>query len=185
MPFPSLNSRAARSFRILTVIYLVGTLFTVLTPIGATVGRLKTIAGVWIQGGPFLDLLPPVIVGDVMLNILAFIPLTLLPAVGWPHVRLWAWGVMGSLVSVLAETLQGLIPALHRRADVFNIIENSAGAWIGVWMTAALTVALAEQTTTGALPAQQMACPRPSHQPAGLRPWLSSFRTSSTRGSAR
>lgn len=124
-----------RVCRALTLTYLVLVGLAVLTPTGLLIIAIKGEAGVWLQGGPSLAVLPPVVVGDVVLNILAYIPLALLLCLGWPRIRPWMWGCACTLVSAAAETAQ-LLPMLHRRAYLPNVIENGLGAFIGVWIAA-------------------------------------------------
>lgn len=76
--------------------------------------------------------------GDITSNIAAFIPLTLLLALAWRRRPLWVSGVVGMCISITAETLQLLLPQIHRRPYIWNVVENSIGAWIGVAIAAVI-----------------------------------------------
>jgi len=95
-----------------------------------------------------------VVLGDVVLNIVGFIPLTLLLSLGWPKVRPYAWAGVCLLMSVACEALQ-LIPVLNRRADLLNIVENGSGAFIGAWIAVQIR----------RLSAGQVVAPVPTAQP--------------------
>lgn len=125
--------RATWVWRVVASAYLLIILLSVLTPSAVLVTIVKFHVGLWIQGGRRFQMLPSTPVGDVVLNVAAFIPLTWLLSLGWPRTRTWVWGLFGCLVSVIAETGQLILPGIHRRPDIMNVLENSLGAWIGVW----------------------------------------------------
>ncbi|QCV87435.1 VanZ family protein [Acidipropionibacterium jensenii] len=122
-----------RLCRGITAGYLVLIGLAVLTPIRQQAIAVKRMTGVRLQGGASHPAIDPVVLGDVVLNIVGFIPLTLLLSLGWPRVRPYAWAGVCLLVSMACEALQ-LIPALNRRADLFNILENGSGAFTGAWI---------------------------------------------------
>lgn len=143
-----------RLCRGITAGYLVLIGLAVLTPIRQEAIAVKRMAGVRLQGGSSHPAIDPVVLGDVVLNIVGFIPLTLLLSLGWPKVRQYVWAGVCLLMSVACETLQ-LIPVLNRRADLLNIVENGSGAFIGAWIAVQIR----------RLSAWQVVAPVPTAQP--------------------
>ncbi|MCI1749052.1 MAG: VanZ family protein [Acidipropionibacterium sp.] len=82
--------------------------------------------------------MPAITVGDIASNIAAFIPVTLLLALGWRRVPLWVCGIVGMVLSAAGEMMQYLFPEVHRRPDIWNVVQNSIGAWIGVAIAAVI-----------------------------------------------
>ncbi|MEE8888632.1 MAG: VanZ family protein [Acidipropionibacterium acidipropionici] len=78
--------------------------------------------------------------GDVVMNIVAFIPLTVFLGIAWRRIPSWVCGIIGTVASMCAETIQYLIPALTRRPDIWNVMENSVGSWLGALIVAALRI---------------------------------------------
>ncbi|AZZ40228.1 VanZ family protein [Acidipropionibacterium jensenii] len=142
-----------RLCRGITAGYLVLVGLAVLTPIRQEAIAVKRMAGVRLQGGTSHPAIDPVVLGDVVLNIVGFIPLTLLLSLGWPKVRPYVWAGFCLLMSVACETLQ-LIPALNRRADLLNIVENGSGALIGAWVAVQIR-RLSARTVVDAIPVAQ------------------------------
>jgi glycopeptide antibiotics resistance protein len=118
--------------RVLVPLYLLAVAAAVLVPDPHAVGTFKYNLGAPVQrlGGPFAQISAAGI-GDVIGNVVGFIPLTLLLCLGWRRVPGRIWGIAATLLSIAAETAQYLLP-INRRADPWNIVQNSAGAWIGV-----------------------------------------------------
>ncbi|AZZ41382.1 VanZ family protein [Acidipropionibacterium jensenii] len=150
-----------RLCRGITAGYLVLIGLAVLTPIRQEAIAVKRMAGVRLQGGTSHPAIDPVVLGDVVLNIVGFIPLTLLLSLGWPKVRPYVWAGFCLLMSVACETLQ-LIPSLNRRADLLNIVENGSGAFIGAWIAVQIRRLSAWQVIAPAPTAQPDAVP--AHQ---------------------
>lgn len=129
--------------RILVPIYLLMIAAAVLLPDPVTIHAVKEWIGELIQSaGARIARSSSVKLGDVASNIAAFIPLTLLLGLAWRRVPTWVWGLTGTLLSVAAETAQYLIPELTRRPDVWNVIENSIGSWVGSLLVALIPKAL-------------------------------------------
>lgn len=105
----------------------------VLIPAKNLVIAVKVEAGILIQGGAEDPLINPMVLGDVVLNVVGYVPLALLLSLGWPRVRPWAWASLCLLVSLTTEAIQ-MLPILNRRADVLNVVENGLGAFIGAWI---------------------------------------------------
>jgi len=71
---------------------------------------------------------------DVIVNILGFVPLGFLLSLYWKGIRtrreaLWSATLIGALLSLLIEILQGFIP--QRDSGLTDVITNSFGAAIG------------------------------------------------------
>lgn len=124
--------------RALALIYLLVIATAVLIPDPRAVGTFKYNLGTPFRqlGGLFAEVSATTL-GDVIGNVAGFIPLTVLLCLGWRRVRGWVWGACATLLSVAAETAQYLLP-ITRRADLWNVVENSAGAWIGVLLVSLL-----------------------------------------------
>lgn len=132
MPSESVTFRPFWACRILTPIYLIAIGIAVLVPDGRFIALIKYNVGAWMQGSPKQPhfLIEPVVLGDITLNILAFIPLALLLSLGWPRLRPRIWVLICIFVSIAAEIGQFVLP-VGRRPDLFNILENGLGALIG------------------------------------------------------
>ncbi|QCV95986.1 VanZ family protein [Acidipropionibacterium acidipropionici] len=118
--------------RVLVPLYLVAIASALLIPDPHAVGTFKYNLGTPLrQLGGFFTTVSATAMGDVIGNVVGFIPLTLLLCLGWRRVPGRIWGIAATLLSIAAETAQYLLP-INRRADPWNIVQNSAGAWIGV-----------------------------------------------------
>ena len=119
---PEPLSRLRRSARGAAVFFLALTALAVLWPSGSDIADVKETIGPWFLGA----------VGkDVVLNLVMLAPFTFCAVIGWPQTPWWVWAVLGCEVSLASETAQALLPVLHRRAKVANILQNSTGAWVG------------------------------------------------------
>ncbi|AXE39854.1 VanZ family protein [Acidipropionibacterium virtanenii] len=125
--------------RLAVPLYLIAIAAAVLLPDPQAIGTFKYNVGMQIQRiANRISHVSPTALGDIASNIIAFIPLTFLLGMAWRRVPVWVWGLVGMLASVGAETAQYLLPELSRRPDIWNVIENSIGAWIGA-LLASLT----------------------------------------------
>ena len=82
--------------------------------------------------GTRLDLPAALIEGarvEFMLNVVAFMPLSLLGSLLRPHVTLSAWTAAGFAGSLLVEMIQTLLP--DRSATHSDIVANTLGAALG------------------------------------------------------
>ena len=79
---------------------------------------------------------------DVVLNLIMLLPLGCLVMGGWPKVSPWKWCLGGFTLGALAETIQWLFPALHRRALIDNVFQNGIGACLGVGLALLIMWAL-------------------------------------------
>lgn len=119
--------------RVLLPLYLLAVAAAVLIPDPHAVGTFKYNLGFPLQQlGGLSAQVSATLIGDILGNVAGFIPLTVLLCLGWRGVPGWVWGAVGCLLSVAAEAAQFLLPELSRRPDLWNIVENSAGGWIGV-----------------------------------------------------
>lgn len=113
----------SRLARFLTPPMLLAAIVAVTWPSGAQVAELKENVGPW-----FLNAIGK----DVILNLIMLLPLGCLVMGGWPKVSPWKWCLGGFILGALAETIQWLFPALHRRALIDNVFQNGIGACLGV-----------------------------------------------------
>ena len=113
----------SRLARFLTPPMLLAVIVAVTWPSGAQVAELKENVGPW-----FLNAIGK----DVVLNLVMLLPLGCLVMGGWPKVSPWKWCLGGFILGALAETIQWLFPALHRRALIDNVFQNGIGACLGV-----------------------------------------------------
>lgn len=123
----------SRLARFLTSPMLLAVVVAVTWPSGAQVAELKENVGPW-----FLNAIGK----DVVLNLIMLLPLGCLVMGGWPKVSPWKWCLGGFTLGALAETIQWLFPALHRRALIDNVFQNGIGACLGVGLALLIMWAL-------------------------------------------
>lgn len=123
----------SRLARFLTPPMLLAVIVAVTWPSGAQVAELKENVGPW-----FLNAIGK----DVVLNLIMLLPLGCLVMGGWPKVSPWKWCLGGFTLGALAETIQWLFPALHRRALIDNVFQNGIGACVGVGLALVIMWAL-------------------------------------------
>lgn len=123
----------SRLARFLTPPMLLAVIVAVTWPSGAQVAELKENVGPW-----FLNAIGK----DVVLNLIMLLPLGCLVMGGWPKVIPWKWCLGGFTLGALAETIQWLFPALHRRALIDNVFQNGIGACLGVGLALVIMWAL-------------------------------------------
>lgn len=123
----------SRLARFLTPPMLLAVIVAVTWPSGAQVAELKENVGPW-----FLNAIGK----DVVLNLIMLLPLGCLVMGGWPKVSPWKWCLGGFTLGTLAETIQWLFPALHRRALIDNVFQNGIGACLGVGLALVIMWAL-------------------------------------------
>lgn len=127
----------SRLARFLTPPMLLAVIVAVTWPSGAQVAELKENVGPW-----FLNAIGK----DVVLNLIMLLPLGCLVMGGWPKVSPWKWCLGGFTLGALAETIQWLFPALHRRALIDNVFQNGIGACLGVGLALVIMWALQRKT---------------------------------------
>lgn len=123
----------SRLARFLSPPMLLAVIVAVTWPSGAQVAELKENVGPW-----FLNAIGK----DVVLNLIMLLPLGCLVMGGWPKVSPWKWCLGGFTLGALAETIQWLFPALHRRALIDNVFQNGIGACLGVGLALLIMWAL-------------------------------------------
>lgn len=123
----------SRLARFLTPPMLLAVIVAVTWPSGAQVAELKENVSPW-----FLNAIGK----DVVLNLIMLLPLGCLVMGGWPKVSPWKWCLDGFTLGALAETIQWLFPALHRRALIDNVFQNGIGACLGVGLALVIMWAL-------------------------------------------
>ncbi|MDT0202379.1 VanZ family protein [Nocardioides sp. AE5] len=79
---------------------------------------------------------------EIALNVLLFVPLTVLGAVLWPQVRAWQWVVIAMVATLAIESTQ-YVALPGRSATVSDLIANTSGAILGlapgIWLRAWLS----------------------------------------------
>ncbi len=106
--------------------YLVSLAYVVLSPQGTAAGQavLVTYRALGLVG---LDVAPALV--EPALNVILFVPLSLLGGYLFRAVRLGGWVLAGAAVSALVETLQLVIPG--RVPTFLDVVANTAGALLG------------------------------------------------------
>lgn len=138
-PRGSLVSGPTVVARTLVLFYSVAIVIAVLIPNPHAVRAIKRKVGMLLRHvAARVSQVDPTQLGDVTTNVAAFIPLTLLFGIAWRRVPAWVWGIVGTVISVCAEAAQYLVPELTRRPDIWNVVENSLGGWIGAFLAALL-----------------------------------------------
>ena len=117
-----MSERRQAILRVLAVAYLLVVLLATLWPSGDDVSGVKDTLGLWFLSAE---------AKDVLLNLGMLVPLSLLAVLAWPRVPWWAWALAACLLSAGVELTQLLAPVLSRRGSALNVLENSAGAWVG------------------------------------------------------
>lgn len=128
--------------RVLLVGYLLFVGFTVWlpAPVSARVtGLVRTLAR-WVADAGIASYHPNVIVLEFLANVALFAPIGLLLVLAWPRLRLWRAVLVGALMSVLIETVQGFMPS--RFPTISDVVANTLGTLIGaVIVTVILSLA--------------------------------------------
>jgi glycopeptide antibiotics resistance protein len=138
MPAPP-NARArtgAVVARVLLVGYLLFVGFTVWLPaaISAKVTGLVGIIARWIADAGITSYQRSAFVLEILANVALFVPIGLLLALAWPRLRLWQTVLIGALMSVVIETVQGVMPS--RFPTLSDVIANTFGTLVGAAIVA-------------------------------------------------
>ena len=117
--------------RVLLVGYLLFVGFTVWlpAPVSAKVTGLVRIIARWIADAGIASYGRSTFVLEILANVALFVPIGLLLVLAWPRLRLWQAVLIGALMSVLIETVQGAMPS--RFPTLSDVIANTTGALIG------------------------------------------------------
>ena len=117
--------------RALLVGYLLFVGFTVWLPatVSAKVTGLVGIVATWVADAGIASYSRSAFVLEILANVALFVPVGLLLALAWPRLRLWQTVLIGALMSVLIETVQGVMPS--RFPTLSDVIANTTGTLIG------------------------------------------------------
>ncbi len=117
--------------RVLLVGYLLFVGFTVWLPaaISAKVTGLVGIIASWVADAGIASYARSAFVLEILANVALFVPIGLLLALAWPRLRVWQTVLVGALMSVLIETVQGVMPS--RFPTLSDVIANTTGTLIG------------------------------------------------------
>ena len=130
-PIPRARTGAVVA-RVLLVGYLLFVGFTVWLPaaVSAKVTGLVGIMARWVADAGIASYERSAFVLEILANVALFVPIGLLLVLAWPRLRLWQAVLIGALMSVLIETVQGVMPS--RFPTVSDVIANTTGTLIGV-----------------------------------------------------
>ena len=117
--------------RALLVGYLLFVGFTVWLPatVSAKVTGLVGIVATWVADAGIASYSRSAFVLEILANVALFVPVGLLLALAWPRLRLWQTVLIGALMSVVIETVQGVMPS--RFPTLSDVIANTTGTLIG------------------------------------------------------
>ncbi|MEV8170001.1 VanZ family protein [Microbacterium sp. NPDC077486] len=141
---PTLATRAPRgrvAARVALVSYLLFVGFTVWLP-AAVSSKVTGLVGVmarWVAEAGIAPYQQSAVVLEVLANVALFVPVGLLLPVAWPRLRLWQVTLAGGLLSVVIESVQGLMPS--RFPTLSDVIANTTGTFLGA-VVATLLLAL-------------------------------------------
>ncbi|KJQ55066.1 VanZ family protein [Microbacterium sp. SA39] len=122
--------------RVLLVGYLLFVGFTVWLPaaISSRVTGLVGIIARWIAEAGITSYQRAAFVLEILANVALFVPIGLLLLLAWPRLRLWQAVLIGALMSVVIETVQGVMPS--RFPTLSDVIANTLGTLIGALIVA-------------------------------------------------
>lgn len=121
----------AMAARAALVGYLLFVGFTVWLPasVSAKVTGLVGLVASWVADAGIASYTRSAMVLEVLANVALFVPVGLLLAFALPRLRTWQVVLMGGLMSVVIETVQGLMPS--RFPTLSDVIANTTGTLIG------------------------------------------------------
>ncbi|MDH5134399.1 MULTISPECIES: VanZ family protein [unclassified Microbacterium] len=148
---PTLATRAPRgrvAARVALVGYLLFVGFTVWLPaaVSSTVTGLVGVMARWVAEAGIAPYQPSAVVLEILANVALFVPVGLLLPFAWPRLRLWQVTLAGGLLSVVIETVQGLMPS--RFPTLSDVIANTTGTFLGA-VVATLLLALLSRGPDG------------------------------------
>lgn len=142
---PTLATRAPRgrvAARVALVGYLLFVGFTVWLP-AAVSSKVTGLVGVmarWVAEAGIAPYQPSAVVLEILANVALFVPVGLLLPFAWPRLRLWQVTLAGGLLSVVIESVQGLMPS--RFPTLSDVIANTTGTFLGAVITCLLLTAV-------------------------------------------
>ncbi|MEW2004583.1 VanZ family protein [Microbacterium sp. NPDC079208] len=148
---PTLATRAPRgrvAARVALVGYLLFVGFTVWLP-AAVSSKVTGLVGVmarWVAEAGIAPYQQSAVVLEILANVALFVPVGLLLPFAWPRLRLWQVTLAGGLLSVVIESVQGLMPS--RFPTLSDVIANTTGTFLGA-VVATLLLALLSRGPDG------------------------------------
>ncbi|MEV7578637.1 MULTISPECIES: VanZ family protein [unclassified Microbacterium] len=142
---PTLATRAPRgrvAARVALVGYLLFVGFTVWLP-AAVSSKVTGLVGVmarWVAEAGIAPYQQSAVVLEILANVALFVPVGLLLPFAWPRLRLWQVTLAGGLLSVVIESVQGLMPS--RFPTLSDVIANTTGTFLGAVITCLLLTAV-------------------------------------------
>ncbi len=100
----------------------------------------------WVAEAGIAPYQPSAVVLEILANVALFVPVGLLLPFAWPRLRLWQVTLAGGLLSVVIETVQGLMPS--RFPTLSDVIANTTGTFLGA-VVATLLLALLSRGPDG------------------------------------
>ena len=94
----------------------------------ASSGAIQELAQVLVDRGVPYDEAAEVV--GFVLNVALFVPGAFAAALLWPRVRWWQWVLVGLVITVAIETVQGVFLP-RREAQLHDLVANTLGAALG------------------------------------------------------
>ncbi|WP_101847233.1 VanZ family protein [Zhihengliuella sp. ISTPL4] len=123
--------RGTAAARVALVGYLLFVGFTVWLPatVSSKVTGLVGVMAAWVAEAGVAPYQQSAVVLEILANVVLFVPVGLLLPFAWPRLRLWQVTLAGGLLSVVIETVQGLMPS--RFPTLSDVIANTTGTFLG------------------------------------------------------
>ena len=140
--------RGAATARVALVGYLLFVGFTVWLPasVSSKVTGLVGVMARWVAEAGIASYQQSAVVLELLANVALFVPVGLLLPFAWPRLRLWQVTLAGGLLSVVIESVQGLMPS--RFPTISDVIANTTGTFLGA-VVATLLLALLSRDPDG------------------------------------
>lgn len=134
--------RGAATARVALVGYLLFVGFTVWLPasVSSKVTGLVGVMARWVAEAGIASYQQSAVVLEILANVALFVPVGLLLPFAWPRLRLWQVTLAGGLLSVVIETVQGLMPS--RFPTISDVIANTTGTILGAVVATVLLASL-------------------------------------------
>ncbi|OSP09231.1 VanZ family protein [Microbacterium sp. LEMMJ01] len=134
--------RAAATARVALVGYLLFVGFTVWLPasVSSKVTGLVGVTARWVAEAGIASYQQSAVVLEILANVALFVPVGLLLPFAWPRLRLWQVTLAGGLLSIVIESVQGLMPS--RFPTVSDVIANTTGTFLGAVIATVLLALL-------------------------------------------
>lgn len=129
--------------------YLLFVGFTVWLPatVSSKVTGLVGTMALWVAEAGIASYTRAAFVLEILANVALFVPVGFLLPFVWSRLRLWQVVLIGGLMSVLIESVQGLMPS--RFPTVSDVIANTTGTLIGALLALVLLRLLAAPAASG------------------------------------